>query len=77
MITLMATETRTEYAIQISHLRHGKRETVIETFPGRETDKAFVEGQVLAERAWQESVDVSPDARLVSRTVTVSEWYAI
>lgn len=67
-------ETRTEYAVKSSQLRHGKRTFVIEEMPGRATDKAAVEAQVQAERDWQASVGIEPDAVLVSRTVTVTDW---
>ncbi len=73
----MATETRTEYAVKSTQFRHGKRTVVYDTAPGHETDRHYHENLADAERAWQESVDVTPDAVLVSRTVTVSDWYAI
>jgi hypothetical protein len=73
----MTAETRTEYAVQSTELRHGKRKTVVEANPGHETDREWNEQRVEQERAWQESVGLTPDAVLVSRTVTVSDWYAI
>lgn len=73
----MATQTRTEYAVQTTELRHGKRKVVVETSPGHETDRAWNESRVEAERAWQESVGLKPDAQLVARTVTTSDWYGI
>lgn len=73
----MSTETRTEYAVQSTKLRHGRRKIVIEADPGRLTDRVWNEQRVESEREWQASVGVTPDAVLVSRTVTVSDWYAI
>jgi hypothetical protein len=69
----MATETRTEYAIKGTALRHGKQKVVIEAIPGNVIDPAAT--ALLAEkRAWQKSVGITPDAEIVFRTITVTDW---
>lgn len=70
-------EIRTEYGVRSTQLRHGKRTVVFESSPGREADRAFHEHLADAKRAQQEIAGLTPDAVLVSRTVTVSDWYAI
>lgn len=70
----MSTETRTEYAVESTQFRHGKRTVVVEQVPGHETDRAWHESLAEREREWQESVGVAPNAELVERTVTVGEW---
>jgi hypothetical protein len=79
-MTLMATEkpaeTRTEYAVQSTETRHGKRKVVVETSPGHETDREWNEQRVEQEREWQASVGLTPDAELVSRSVTATAWSA-
>jgi hypothetical protein len=70
----MPTETRTEYAVKSTETRHGKRQVVIETTPGHESDRAWNEERAEGEREWQASVGLTPDATLVTRTVTVTEW---
>lgn len=72
----MASEIRTEYAVQSTETRHGRRQPVVEASPGHETDRAWNEQRVKDERAWQQDVGLTPDAVLVSRTVTVSDWSA-
>lgn len=67
-------ETRTEYAVKSTQTRHGRRQAIIEPIPGHETDRAWNEQAVKQEREWQASVGLTPDAELVTRTVTVTEW---
>lgn len=73
----MATQTSTEYGVQSTQVRHGERTTVVDTAPGYETDRHWNESLAEAERQWQESVGLTPDAQLVARTVTTSDWYGI
>jgi hypothetical protein len=73
----MATETITVYGVRSTQLRHGKRTVVVDTAPGHETDRHWHENLAEAERQWQESVGLTPDAHLVARTVTTSDWYGI
>ncbi|MEU4575969.1 hypothetical protein [Nonomuraea sp. NPDC023979] len=70
-------ETRTEYAVQSTQLRHGRRKVVVEADPGRLTDRAWNEQRAKDERKRQQSAGLTPDAVLLARTVTVSDWYAI
>ncbi|MFI7448125.1 hypothetical protein ACIBQX_11560 [Nonomuraea sp. NPDC049714] len=72
----MTAETRTEYAIRLTTTRHGKWQTLIETYPDHATDREWFEQRVADERAWQAEDARTPDAELISRTVTVSEWAA-
>lgn len=67
-------ETRTEYAVKGTVGRHGKWKVTIETAPGNETDRALNERAVERQRAWQARAGLTPDAELVTRTVTVSDW---
>ena len=70
-------ETRTEYAIRLTAVRHGKWQTVIETVhPDHATDREWVAERVADRRAWQDASARTPDAELISRTVTISEWAA-
>ena len=70
----MTAETRTEYAVKLTATRHGKWQTVIETFPDHATDRDWFEQFVADQRAWQADAGRTPDAELISRTITVSEW---
>lgn len=72
----MATETRTEYAVKGTVGRHGKWQVRIETIPSHETDRSWMEQVVAERRDEQEFAGRTPDAELVSRTVTVGEWTA-
>lgn len=69
----MATETRVEYAIKGTALRHGKQKVVIEAIPGNVIDRAAVD-LLFEKRAWQKSVGIAPDAEIVYRTITVTDW---
>ncbi|MEO3869374.1 hypothetical protein ABGB18_11130 [Nonomuraea sp. B12E4] len=73
-MTLMATEIRTEYAIKGTAARHGKYHVTIETYPGHEADREWMERLVEERREAQKFAGRTPDAELVSRTVTVGEW---
>jgi hypothetical protein len=74
MATEKLAETRTEYAVKGTVGRHGKWQVQIVPSIGHETDREWNEEQVAELREWQASVGLTPDAELVSRTVTVSEW---
>jgi hypothetical protein len=67
-------ETRTEYAIKLTAVRHGKWQTVIEAVPDHATDREWVAQLVADRREWQANAGRTPDAELVSRVVTVGEW---
>jgi hypothetical protein len=67
-------ETRTEYAIQATSFKHGKRVMVIETSPDHITDREWNLDTVQARREWQASANITPDAELVTRTVSITDW---
>lgn len=67
-------EIRTEYAIRLTAVRHGKWQTLIQTYPDHATDRKWFEQRVADERAWQADAGRTPDAELVTRTVTIGEW---
>lgn len=70
----MSTQSRIEYGVRGSRVRYGEWQTVIETLPGRETDKEANELDVEGTRNWQRGAGREPDAVLVFRTVTISGW---
>ncbi|MER5322295.1 hypothetical protein [Streptosporangium roseum] len=71
-----APETRTEYAVQHTAVRHGRLQVVIETTPGHESDRALNEAAVSYVRRAQASSVGPVDAVLVSRTVVVATPWA-
>lgn len=75
-MTLMATETRTEYAIKGTVGRHGKWQVAIVPSPDHKTDRKWNEEQVAELRERQANVGLTPDAELVTRTVTVGDWHS-
>lgn len=67
-------ETRTQYAIKGTTIKHGKRQLTIETNPLHEEDHDWNALAVINRREWQASVGITPDAELLSRTITITEW---
>lgn len=68
-------ETRTEYAINGTMFRHGNHVIAIETIPGHETDREWNQRIVEERREWQAAAGITPDAVLVTRIWTATEWF--
>lgn len=73
-MTLMATDTRTQYAVKATEGKHGKWQVAIETIPGHESDRAWTQRIVEERREWQASVGLTPDAELVCRSWNGRGW---
>lgn len=71
----MATEIRTEYGIKATIIDDGRWRT--EITPAPTSDPHMVGHMVTEKRTWQKRRGFPVDAVLVSRTLTVSDWYAI
>jgi siroheme synthase (precorrin-2 oxidase/ferrochelatase) len=70
-------QTRTEYAIRLTAARHGKWQTLIEALPDdHKADREWAEQRVADRRAWQADAGRTPDAELVTRTHTITDWKA-
>jgi hypothetical protein len=68
-------QTRTEYAIRLTAARHGKYQVQIEAIhPDHATDREWALQAVADRRESQADAGITPDAELVARRVTVSEW---
>lgn len=67
-------ETRTEYAIEGTIYRHGELRMAIETIPGHESDEAWNRRVADEQREAQAAAGLTPDARVVVRIWTATDW---
>lgn len=69
-------ENRTEYAVKGTVGKHGRWQVTTETVPGHENDREWTQRIVDEQREAQAHAGLTPDAVLVIRTVTATDWSA-